>query len=86
MLRPMIGRPVCLAINNPSGAYDQIFITDRQWRFVDVETDLSFIIAASPRQGSHCRVQVPWDLRLYFTLSDSRLPLSSPPTARRVTV
>jgi hypothetical protein len=29
---------------------------------------------------------VPWDLRPYFTVSDLRLPLSSPPTTRRVTV
>jgi hypothetical protein len=32
------------------------------------------------------RVRVPWDLRPYFTVSDLRLPFSSPPTTRRVTV
>jgi hypothetical protein len=52
----------------------------------DEGTGLSFTIAAGPRQGSHSRVQVPWDLRLYLTVSDSRLPFSSPPTTRRVTV
>jgi hypothetical protein len=28
----------------------------------------------------------PWDSRPYFTVSDLRLPFSSPPTTRRVTV
>jgi hypothetical protein len=47
---------------------------------------LSFIIAAGPHQSIHSRVRVPWDSRPYFTVSDSRLPFSSPPTTRRVTV
>jgi hypothetical protein len=49
-------------------------------------TDLSFVCAADPCQRSLSRVLVPWDLRPYFTLSDLRLPFSSPPTTRRVTV
>jgi hypothetical protein len=49
-------------------------------------TGLSFTIAAGPRQRSHSRVRIPWDSRPYFTFSDSRLPFSSPPTIRRVTV
>jgi hypothetical protein len=40
----------------------------------DETTGLSFTIAASPRQRSHSRVQVPWDSRPYFTVSGSRLP------------
>jgi hypothetical protein len=32
------------------------------------------------------RVQVPWDMRPYFTVSHLRLLFSSPPTTRRVTV
>jgi hypothetical protein len=47
---------------------------------------VSFTIAAGPRQRSHSRVRVPWDLRPYVTVSDSRLPFSSPPTTRRATV
>jgi hypothetical protein len=47
---------------------------------------MSFTIADGPRQRSHSRVHVPWDSRLYFTVSNSRLPFSSPPTTRRATV
>jgi hypothetical protein len=52
----------------------------------DERTGLSFTIVAGPRQRSHSRVRVPWNLRPYFTVSDSRLPFSSPPTTCRVTV
>jgi hypothetical protein len=43
-------------------------------------------ICCWPRQRSHFWVLVPWDSLPYFTLSDSRLPFSSPPTTRRATV
>jgi hypothetical protein len=52
----------------------------------DERTGLSFAIATGPRQRTHSRVRVPWDSRPYFTVSDSRLPFSSPPTTRRATV
>jgi hypothetical protein len=52
----------------------------------DERTGLSFLYAASPRQRSLFRVRVPWDSWSYFTVSDSRLPFPSPPTARRATV
>jgi hypothetical protein len=52
----------------------------------DERTGLSFTTAAGPRQRSHFRVPVLWDPRQYFTVSDLRLPFSSPPTTRRVTV
>jgi hypothetical protein len=52
----------------------------------DERTGLSFTIAAGPRQGSHFQVRVPYDSWPYFTVSDSRLPFSSPPTTRRTTV
>jgi hypothetical protein len=51
----------------------------------DERTGLSFTIAPGPRQRSHFRVRVPWCSSPYFTVSDSRLPFSSPPTTRRVT-
>jgi hypothetical protein len=47
---------------------------------------LSFTIAAGPRQRIYSWVRVPWDSWPYFTVSDSRLPFSSPPTTRRATV
>jgi hypothetical protein len=52
----------------------------------DDRTGLSFVCGAGPCQRSLSRVLVPWDLRPYFTVSDLRLPFSSPPTTRRVTV
>jgi hypothetical protein len=38
------------------------------------------------RQRSHSQVRVPRGSWPHFTVSDSRLPFSSPPTTRRVTV
>jgi hypothetical protein len=52
----------------------------------DERTGLSFIYAVGPCQRSLFRARVPWDWRPYFTVSDLRLPFSSPPTTRRVTV
>jgi hypothetical protein len=93
MLWPTVSRPVWLWMKHPSGAYDQIFTTVRQLRVFLMRgglsyerTGLSFTITAGPRQRSHSRVRVPWDSRSYFTLSDSRLPFSSPPTTHTATV
>jgi hypothetical protein len=52
----------------------------------DERTGLSFTTAAGSLQRSHSSVRVPWDSRPYFTVSDSRLPFSSPPMNCRVTV
>jgi hypothetical protein len=49
-------------------------------------TGMSFIFAAGPRQRSHSRVQVPWDLWTYFYCLWLESSFSSPPTTRRVTV
>jgi hypothetical protein len=92
MLRPTVSRLVYLGIKHPFGAHDHIFITARKLRFFmwgavsDDRTGLSFTISASLRQRSHSRVRVPWDSHPYFTISDSGLPFSSPPTTRRDTV
>jgi hypothetical protein len=52
----------------------------------DERTGLSFTVAAGPSQRSHSLVRAPWDSRPFLTVSDLRLPISSPPTTRRVTV
>jgi hypothetical protein len=52
----------------------------------DERTDLSFTIAAGPCQCSHSLVWASLDSQLCFTVSNLRLPISSPPTTRRVTV
>jgi hypothetical protein len=52
----------------------------------DERTGLSFTIAPDPRHRSYFRVRVTWDSWPYFTVSDSRLTFSLPPTAREVTV
>jgi hypothetical protein len=52
----------------------------------DERTSLSFVYAAGPCQRILSRVRVFWYSRSYFTVSDMRLPFSSPPTTRRVTV
>jgi hypothetical protein len=77
----------------PSGPHDQIFITVWQlrscfmWGALSGERmGLSFVYATGPCQRSLSQVRVPWDSRPYFTVSELRLPFSSPPTTRRLTV
>jgi hypothetical protein len=52
----------------------------------DKRTGLSFVFAAGTRQRSLTGVRVPWDTWPYFTVSDLKLPFSSSPTTRRVTM
>jgi hypothetical protein len=52
----------------------------------DERTGLYFVYAAGSCQRSPSWVRFPWDSRQYFTVSDVRLPFSSPTTTCRVTV
>jgi hypothetical protein len=48
----------------------------------DERTNMSFAIAAGPRQRSHSQVRVPRDSWPYFSVSDSRLPYPGGPGPR----
>jgi hypothetical protein len=71
----------------PDLYYCQIVAGLLMWGALSDEmTGLSFTIATGPRQRNHSLVRVLWDSRPYFTVSDSRLPFTSPPTTRRAKV
>jgi hypothetical protein len=71
----------------PDFYYCQTVAVLLMWGALSEErTGLSFTVPAFPHQRSHSRVRVPWDSRPYFTVSNSRLPFSSPPTTLRATV
>jgi hypothetical protein len=65
-----------------SDSYVLVSVGHPLWR----EDGSVFSCAAGSCQRSLSRVLVPWDLRPYFAVSELRLPFSSPPTTRRVTV
>jgi hypothetical protein len=90
LLRPTISPPVCLGIMTRLVLTAIFVLLSDSWSLLmwgalsDEKTGLSFTIAPVSRQRSHFRVRVPWDSWSYFTVSDSRLPCSSPPTGRSV--
>jgi hypothetical protein len=91
-LRLMVGQSVSLGVEPHLGvtiryllffdSYGLVFVGRPFWR----EDASAFLYAAGPCQRSLSRVRVPEYSRPYFTVSDLRLPLSSSPTTRRVTV
>jgi hypothetical protein len=92
MLRPTVSRPVSwnkapILGLRPDFNYCQTVSDLLIWGALsDERISLSFAIVAGPRQRSYSRVRVPWNSRPHFTVSDSRLPVLSPPTTRRTTV
>jgi hypothetical protein len=88
-LRLTVGQSVSLVVELHLGLmtrYLLLFLTVTVLILWDERTGLSFVHAAGPRQRSLSRVRVPWMSRPYFTVSVLRLPFSSPPTTRRVTL
>jgi hypothetical protein len=92
-LRLTVGESVSLGVKPKLGLMTRYLLLFDSYGLVffwgalsDVRTGLSFVYAAGPCQRSLSWFWVPWNWRPYFTFSDLRLPLSSPPTTRRVTV
>jgi hypothetical protein len=79
-LRPEFFFP--FGIRNTSDSYVLYSVGRPLWR----EDGSVFCMCRWTLPAKSFSVVVPWDFRSYFTVSDLRLPFSSPPTTRRVTV
>jgi hypothetical protein len=75
-------RPDFFSVRNTSDSYVLHSVGRSLWR----EDGSVFCMCRWPLSAQSFSVVVPWHLRPYFTVSDLRLPFSSPPTTRRVTV
>jgi hypothetical protein len=66
LLRPTVSQPVCLDVKHPLGPKNRFLLLSNNGGFVDAarslsveRTNLSYIIAAGPRQRSNSRALVP---------------------------
>jgi hypothetical protein len=90
ILWPTVSRPVYLGVKPDLGTKTGFLLLSDSFGFADLGRPLwgedgSFTIAAGLRQHSHSRVWVSRDTWPYFSVTDSRLPFSSPPPTRRAT-
>jgi hypothetical protein len=91
-LRQTVSQSVCLGVEPNLGLMTRYLLLFDSYglvfcdRLSDKRSGLSFAHVAGPCQRSLSWVRVPWDSRPYSTLSGLRLPFSSPPTTRKVTV
>jgi hypothetical protein len=85
-LRLTVGQSVSLGVEPRLGLMTRYLLLFDSYGLVSERAALSFVYAAGPRQPSHSGVRVPCDSWPYFTVSNFRLPFSSPPATRRVMV
>jgi hypothetical protein len=87
-----VGQSVSLGVEPHLGLMTRYLLLFDSYCIVSVRRPLwredrsLFCICCCPRQRRLSQIRVPWISRPYFTVSVLRLPFSSPPTTRRVTV
>jgi hypothetical protein len=81
-----VGQSVSLGVEPHLGLMTRYLLLFDCYGFVFVGRRLWREDGSGPRQRSLSRVRFPWISQSYFTVSVLRLPFSSPPTTRRVTV
>jgi hypothetical protein len=89
-LRLSVSQSVSLGVESHLGLMTRYLLLFDSYGLASMGLDesmgLSFVYAAGTRQRSLSWVRVPWDSWPYFTVSDLKLPFSSPPKTHRATV